>query len=107
MNAPTRETILIGKIRRDGGTNPRAELVDDAVQEYAELMKDGAKFPPVKVYFDDTEYWLSDGSTAVQPMSCSDGMTSRRTCSGAPKGTRSGTRSPPTSSRACVGSPGT
>ena len=48
-------------IRIDGDTQPREELDQEMVAEYAELMRDGVKFPPVKVFFDGSNYWLVDG----------------------------------------------
>jgi hypothetical protein len=48
-------------IRIDGETQPREELDQEMVAEYAELMRDGIKFPPVKVFFDGSNYWLVDG----------------------------------------------
>lgn len=53
--------INIHNIRTDGGTQARTQLNDDAVNEYAELMKDGAQFPPMIVYHDGSDYWLADG----------------------------------------------
>jgi hypothetical protein len=48
-------------IRIDGGTQLRVQISDEAVGEYAEAMKAGAKFPAVTVFFDGTNYWLADG----------------------------------------------
>lgn len=48
-------------IRRDGGTQGRLALKPTVVKEYAELMAEGVKFPPVRTWFDGCEYWLSDG----------------------------------------------
>jgi ParB-like chromosome segregation protein Spo0J len=48
-------------IRIDGDTQPREELDQEMVAEYAELMRDGVKFPPVVVFFDGSNYWLVDG----------------------------------------------
>ena len=48
-------------IRIDGDTQPREELDQEMVAEYAELMRDGVKFPPVIVFFDGSNYWLVDG----------------------------------------------
>ena len=48
-------------IRIDGDTQPREYLDQEMVQEYAEQMRDGVKFPPVKVFFDGSNYWLVDG----------------------------------------------
>lgn len=51
----------LGKIRIDGGTQPRAELREDTITEYAEAMAGGALFPPVDVFYDGADYWLADG----------------------------------------------
>lgn len=48
-------------IRTDGGTQARAGLDSATVEEYAAAMSDGAKFPPVTVFYDGTRYWLGDG----------------------------------------------
>jgi hypothetical protein len=53
--------LELDKIRTDGGTQPRAALQIDTIEEYAELMQAGVKFPPVTVYFDGEQYWLTDG----------------------------------------------
>lgn len=55
------ETIAIEKIRIDGGTQSRAAINDDVVSEYADVIKGGDDLPPITVYFDGKEYWLSDG----------------------------------------------
>jgi len=48
-------------IRIDGDTQPREELDQEMVAEYAELMRDGVQFPPVVTFFDGSNYWLVDG----------------------------------------------
>jgi hypothetical protein len=53
--------LNLGVIRIDGGTQPRAELRQDVVEDYAELMRAGAAFPPVSVFYDGQDYWLADG----------------------------------------------
>lgn len=53
--------VLLADIRIDGGTQPRAEIDQDVVREYAEAMTDGAEFPAVVVFFDGVAYWLADG----------------------------------------------
>jgi hypothetical protein len=59
--------LELAKIRRDGGTQPRAHGVDyGVVDEYADLMKEGRVFPPIKVTFDGSEYWLVDGFHRVE-----------------------------------------
>lgn len=54
-------TLELSAIRLDGGTQPRFELNQDVIEEYAEAMKAGAIFPPVTVFYDGTFYWLADG----------------------------------------------
>ena len=46
---------------QDGGAQMRVEIVEQTVLDYAEDMVDGAKFPPVIVYFDGASYSLADG----------------------------------------------
>ena len=53
--------MKISDIRRDGGMQPRAKMDLGLVAEYAESIRDGAKFPPVVVFFDGTDHWLADG----------------------------------------------
>ena len=58
--------IPIDAIRRNGGTQVRAQTDWLIVDDYAQAMKDGATFPPIVVYFDGSEYWLSDGFHRVE-----------------------------------------
>ncbi len=53
--------IELSKIRIDGGTQPRAELNQETVADYAEAYKSGAILPAVTLFFDGSEYWLADG----------------------------------------------
>jgi hypothetical protein len=53
--------IALRSIRLDGGTQPRAAIDFNVVQEYGEAIADCALLPPVTVYFDGAEYWLADG----------------------------------------------
>ena len=53
--------IELSKIRIDGKTQPRAELNQDTIAEYAEAYKSGANLPPVTLFFDGSSYWLADG----------------------------------------------
>lgn len=53
--------LPLGHIRMDGGTQPRAKLDDKIIREYADDMINGAKFPPVDVFYDGEVYWLADG----------------------------------------------
>ncbi len=53
--------IELSKIRIDGGTQPRAELNQATVDEYAEAIRSGAVLPPVTLFFDGSDFWLADG----------------------------------------------
>jgi hypothetical protein len=53
--------IELKKIRLDGGTQPRVKIEESAVQNYTEVVMDGAKMPPIVVFFDGTDNWLADG----------------------------------------------
>ncbi len=53
--------LEISLIRTDGGTQPRAGLSPDVIEEYAEAMREGAQFPPVTIFYDGESHWLSDG----------------------------------------------
>jgi hypothetical protein len=53
--------IDIGKIKIDGGTQPREDIDVSIVSEYADAMREGANFPPVVVFNDGVRYWLADG----------------------------------------------
>lgn len=53
--------LSLAVINRTGGTQPRAQLNDAIIEEYAEAMLAGDAFPPVIVYHDGTDYWLADG----------------------------------------------
>ena len=49
------------KIRMDGGTQPRSQLLIEVMEDYAEQMRAGVEFPPITVFFDGNDYWLADG----------------------------------------------
>jgi len=53
--------LELSLILTDGGTQPRASLKPELIDEYAEAMTAGAKFPPAIVFSDGTSYWLADG----------------------------------------------
>lgn len=48
-------------LRIDGGTQPRAELNEAAIADYAEAIRSGVDLPPVVAFFDGVEFWLADG----------------------------------------------
>jgi hypothetical protein len=51
----------IHRIRRDGATQGRATISRSVVGRYANAMRAGTEFPPVRIWFDGDNYWLSDG----------------------------------------------
>jgi hypothetical protein len=54
-------TLHINAIRRDGGTQMRVDLNQEAVCAYAERMEAGDVFPPVVAFYDGSTHWLADG----------------------------------------------
>ena len=54
------ETLSLDQIR-DGGAQMRVEMTEAIIQEYAEAMVAGDVFPPIIVFFDDSDHWLADG----------------------------------------------
>ena len=53
--------IELAKIRIDGGTQARAELNNDTVSEYAEIIRLGGDFPAITLFNDGRHMWLADG----------------------------------------------
>jgi hypothetical protein len=53
-------------IRRDGETQHRTTVNPGIVAEYSDLMRAGVVFPPVQVWWDGSEFWLSDGFQRIQ-----------------------------------------
>jgi len=53
--------IRLSEIRLDGGTQPRANMDQEVVGEYADYLMDGVKMPGLTVFHDGTYYWLADG----------------------------------------------
>lgn len=51
----------MGVIRIDGETQPRAELNQDVIADYAQQMNNGDRFPSIVVFHDGSDYWLADG----------------------------------------------
>jgi hypothetical protein len=58
--------MLISSIRRDGGTQIRAALDEATIARYVEALQARDKFPPVRVWFDGCDNWLSDGFHRVE-----------------------------------------
>jgi phage N-6-adenine-methyltransferase len=55
------EKVCLKKIRIDGGTQPRAAIYDNVINDYANALLEGTILPPVVVFFDGDDYWLGDG----------------------------------------------
>lgn len=55
------QTLKLSQIRIDGGTQPRVEISQEVVADYADQLRGGVEFPPVMVFFDGVAYWLADG----------------------------------------------
>ena len=55
------EKIKLEKINVDGDLQVRDKIIEDAVREYAEVIREGGKMPPVTVFFDGKNYHLADG----------------------------------------------
>ncbi|MDI6028325.1 DNA N-6-adenine-methyltransferase [Corticibacterium sp. UT-5YL-CI-8] len=55
------DMIATSSIRTDGGTQPRAALYQNVIDDYADALRSGAIFPPVVLFYDGTDYWLADG----------------------------------------------
>ena len=58
---PITKELMIHEVRIDGGTQPRVEINEDAVMDYADALEAGQKLPPVTVFYDGKRYWLADG----------------------------------------------
>jgi len=57
----TIKTLPLDEIRLDDENQPRERIDEEVVAEYQERMEAGDDFPPVVVFFDDTDHWLADG----------------------------------------------
>lgn len=58
------DTMLkLNDIRTNGGTQPRAQLSQETIEEYAAEMREGrmGSFPALTVFYDGEAYWLADG----------------------------------------------
>jgi hypothetical protein len=54
-------SIELRMIQRDESIQARIKLNSPVVILYAQSMREGVEFPPVRVWFDGASYWLSDG----------------------------------------------
>ena len=63
---PVRETLALEKLVTDAGTQVRAEISDYIVTEYADALREGARFPPVVVFRANGADLLADGFHRVR-----------------------------------------
>jgi hypothetical protein len=59
--APKVEVLPLRRVRTDGGTQTRAAVDSEVIDEYAELLADDVELPPGVVFYDGKDYWLADG----------------------------------------------
>lgn len=62
-------TLKLSQIVTTAGTQVRAKIDDDTVDQYAKEWSDGAVFPPVCVFHDGNQYILADGFHRVMAAS--------------------------------------
>jgi hypothetical protein len=55
------KVMNIGALVLDERLQSRTEINEETVSDYAEAILEGAEFPPVLVYFDGINYYLTDG----------------------------------------------
>jgi transposase-like protein len=60
-HGPELRELPIASVRKDGHTQHRTVVDPKVIAEYAALISEGAVFSPVTVWFDGTDYWLTDG----------------------------------------------
>lgn len=53
--------LALARIRLDGGTQPRAETDSTTIEDYCHAMQAGAMFPPLVVFHDGQDHWLTSG----------------------------------------------
>src|SRR5215471_8276438 len=59
------DLLALERIRTEG-TQVRVALSETVIREYAEALAQGAEFPPIEVYYDETAHWLADGFHRLQ-----------------------------------------
>ena len=75
--ASEQASVPLAKIRTDGGTQMRAALDEDTVEQYMEAMRahgGWGEFPAAVIYYDGSQYWLADGFHRVEALRRLDAM---------------------------------
>lgn len=60
--------LELARLRLDGGTQPRAAIDPNVVDEYAAAYRSGATLPPVVAFYDGSAHWLADGFHRVSAL---------------------------------------
>lgn len=55
------QTLLVARVRRDPELQVRLAMHVGRVDEFAAALREGVVFPPIVVFYDGCEVWLSDG----------------------------------------------
>lgn len=58
---PKKKKLKLTQLERDTATQSRLAIDTVTVESYGDLMKDGAKFEAIVVFFDGKRYWVADG----------------------------------------------
>ena len=64
---PDPSSLPLARLRRDGGTQMRAQLTEEQATHYASLIREDVaagrpiRLPPVDVFHDGKDYWLAHG----------------------------------------------
>ncbi|MGH7967292.1 MAG: ParB/RepB/Spo0J family partition protein, partial [Limisphaerales bacterium] len=67
------ENLKLDQIIMNAGTQTRASIHEETVVDYAEAMRNGAKFPPVIVFNDSGKFLLADGYHRVAAVKLNKG----------------------------------
>lgn len=62
----TKQVLKLSAIRQDEQIQPRQAPNQEVVTEYSFAMKQGDEFPPIIVFYDGSNHWLSDGFHRVK-----------------------------------------
>lgn len=58
---PGTQSILLTDLTIDPEVQPREQLDEERIEDFAHAMDDGAVFPPICTFYDGATTWLSDG----------------------------------------------
>ena len=53
--------LKLDKIDRDAETHSRAQLSEEAIQDYSEVIRDGIDLPPIVIFRQGSRYFIGDG----------------------------------------------